>query len=102
MHSILKTRTQGWLGALIAATLAAGNTGAAPHKKHQDKQVACLQSCNGGIEQKMRSCMESCPKPGQGKMEEFQACSQRCTESLNTNACYNRCEREGQKHRPGP
>ncbi len=98
MYSTRKTLTRGWLGAMLAVALAAGSAGAASHKKPQNKQATCMQHCNESNQEKMRTCVASCPKPRPGKMEEFQACSQRCSANLKTDACYARCEPGEGKH----
>ncbi|MFL5348468.1 MAG: hypothetical protein ACJ8AT_27035 [Hyalangium sp.] len=99
MHSTRKTLTRCGLWALLAVALAAGGAEAA-HRKKQSKspESSCMQHCNENNQDKMRSCMQSCPKPRSGKMEAFQACSQRCGSNLNTDTCYERCEQSGGKH----
>lgn len=98
MHSTRKTLTRCGLWALLAVALAAGSAQAANHKKPQNAQASCMQRCNENNQDKMRACIQSCPKPRRGKMGEFQACSQRCSAHINTDTCYDRCEQGEGKH----
>lgn len=99
MHSTRKILARCGLWALLAVSLAAGSAEAAHRKKPQDSPARCMQHCNEDNQDKLRVCMQSCPKPRRGKMEAFQACSQHCSANLNTDACYERCEQgNGKRH----
>jgi hypothetical protein len=98
MHSTRKTLTRCGLWAMLVVALAAGSAGAAHRKKTQSKQASCMDSCNENNDQKMRACMKSCPTPRQGKMDQFQACTQHCSASMKTDTCYERCSGEDGKH----